>query len=180
MRTLISELAEELLEAEKTNQPISPITERHAALSVADSYHIQLEIVKRKLEEGKKIIGKKVGLTSKAMQDMLGVSEPDYGHLFDDMKVTDNEIINIHSMVAPKIEAEIGFILEEDLKGPNVTYLDVLMATKYVVPTIEVIDSRIADWKIKLVDTVADNGSSAKVVVGNKYSTIEQVRFTYD
>ncbi|AQU75027.1 2-keto-4-pentenoate hydratase [Priestia megaterium] len=174
MRTLISELAEELLEAEKTNQPISPITERHAALSVADSYHIQLEIVKRKLEEGKKIIGKKVGLTSKAMQDMLGVSEPDYGHLFDDMKVTDNEIINIHSMVAPKIEAEIGFILEEDLKGPNVSYLDVLMATKYVVPTIEVIDSRIADWKIKLVDTVADNGSSAKVVVGNKYSTIEQ------
>lgn len=96
------------------------------------------------------------------MQDMLGVSEPDYGHLFDDMKVTDNETINIHSMVAPKIEAEIGFILEEDLKGPNVTYIDVLMATKYVVPTIEVIDSRIADWKIKLVDTVADNGSSAK------------------
>lgn len=175
MQTLIEKLAEELLEAERTNQPIAPITERYDTLSVVDSYHIQLEVVKRRLAEGRTIIGKKVGLTSKAMQNMLGVDEPDYGHLFDDMKVENGETVKIDSMLAPKIEAEIGFILGEDLTGPNLTYLDVLMATKYVVPTIEIIDSRIADWKIKLVDTIADNGSSAKVVVGEKFSTIDQI-----
>ncbi|WP_076371634.1 2-keto-4-pentenoate hydratase [Peribacillus simplex] len=175
MQTLIEKLAEELLEAERAIKPISPITDRHDTLSVVDSYHVQLEVVKRKLAEGRSIIGKKVGLTSKAMQHMLGVNEPDYGHLFDDMKVETDEMVNIDLMVAPKIEAEIGFILGEDLKGPNLTYLDVMMATKYVVPTIEIIDSRIVDWRIKLIDTIADNGSSAKVVVGKRLSTIDQI-----
>jgi 2-keto-4-pentenoate hydratase len=89
------------------------------------------------------------------------------------MKIEDEATVKIAEFISPKVEAEIGFILEEDLVGPNVNYLDVLMATKYVVPTIEIIDSRISDWKIKLVDTVADNGSSARVVVGKKLSTIE-------
>lgn len=104
---------------------------------------------------------------------MLGVSEFDYGYLFDDMKVMDNEIINIYLMVVLKIEVEIGFILEEDLKGFNIIYLDVLMVMKYVVLIIEVIDSCIVEWKIKLVDMVVDNGFFVKVVVGNKYFIIE-------
>ncbi|WP_408011119.1 2-keto-4-pentenoate hydratase [Pseudalkalibacillus sp. A8] len=175
MKELVEKLAAELLEAERMNQPIAPLTDRYDQLSTVDSYHIQLEAVKKKLLEGRTVIGKKVGLTSTAMQNMLGVNEPDYGHLLDDMKVDNGGTVQISTMVAPKVEAEIGFILGEDLKGPNVTYLDVMMATKFVVPTIEIIDSRIADWKIKLIDTVADNGSSAKVVVGDQFSLIDQV-----
>ncbi|WP_078592615.1 2-keto-4-pentenoate hydratase [Evansella clarkii] len=157
----------ELQEAEEKTEGIQPFTERDPLLSVEDAYHIQLETVKLKEERGVGVIGKKVGLTSKAMQDMLGVKEPDYGHLFEGMKVKNGGTVHIDSLVAPRVEAEIGFVLNEDLAGPNITYLDVLMATDYVVPTIEIIDSRIADWKIKLEDTVADNGSCAKVVVGD-------------
>src|SRR5690606_13312027 len=108
-----------------------------------------------------------------AMQKMLNVDEPDYGHLFDDMQVENGSTVDTAEMIAPKVEAEIGFMLSEDLVGPNVTYLDVLMATKYVVPTLEIIDSRIEDWRIKLIDTVADNGSSAKVVLGDRQTGLE-------
>lgn len=173
MKLSIQVLAEELLEAEKNKDPIAPISERFAELSEADAYQIQLEIMRQKLAAGRVVIGKKVGLTSAAMQQMLGVNEPDYGHLFDDMRVGNGEVVQISDLLLPRVEAEIGFILGEDLAGPNVTFLDVLLATRYVVPTIEIIDSRIADWKIRLVDTVADNGSSAKVVVGDKLSTID-------
>jgi 2-keto-4-pentenoate hydratase len=173
MSLLIKEIAEELLQAERNKLAIAPLTEQYSDLNVTDAYQIQLEVTKRKVSEGRTIIGKKVGLTSVAMQKMLGVDEPDYGHLFDDMKVEDGGKVKVSDMLSPKIEAEIGFILKEDLEGPNVTFLDVLMSTEYIVPTLEIIDSRIADWKIKLVDTVADNGSSAKVVVGSKLSEID-------
>ncbi|WP_134704251.1 2-keto-4-pentenoate hydratase [Ammoniphilus sp. YIM 78166] len=173
MNLLIESIANELLEAERTKVGITPLTQRYEELTVEDAYQIQLDVIKKKRSEGRQVIGKKVGLTSLAMQKMLGVDEPDYGHLLDDMRVSDGEKVSIADMLSPKIEAEIGFILSQDLTGPHVTYLDVLMATKYVVPTLEIIDSRIADWKIKLIDTIADNGSSAKVVVGNKLSTID-------
>ncbi|RXT13479.1 2-keto-4-pentenoate hydratase [Ammoniphilus sp. CFH 90114] len=175
MSALVEVIADELLEAEKTRNPVAPLTQRFSELTVTDAYQIQLEVMKKKQTAGRQIIGKKVGLTSVAMQKMLGVDEPDYGHLLDDMQVSDGDKVKISDMVSPKIEAEIGFILGQDLVGPNVNYLDVLMATKYVVPTLEIIDSRIADWKIKLIDTVADNGSSAKVVVGNQLSSIDGV-----
>lgn len=167
--------ATELLEAEKSRQGIIPLTEMDNSLTVEDAYQIQLETVKLKIAQGKVIVGKKIGLTSVAMQKMLNVDEPDYGHLFDDMQIENGAIVKVDSMISPKVEAEIGFVLKEDLVGPNITYIDVLMATKYVVPTLEIIDSRVKDWKIKLVDTVADNGSSAKVVIGNKTTTIDLV-----
>ncbi|MDQ0185875.1 fumarylacetoacetate hydrolase family protein [Cytobacillus sp. FSL R5-0569] len=170
-----AEFASELLEAEESCQGLLPLTERDKSLTVEDAYRIQLETVQLKLAKGKEVIGKKVGLTSVAMQKMLNVNEPDYGHLLNDMRVEDGAAVKVHSMISPKVEAEIGFVLAEDLVGPNVTYLDVMMATKYVVPTIEVIDSRIADWKIKLVDTVADNGSSGKVVVGDKKTMLDSI-----
>lgn len=173
MKTLVESIAKELIDAESHQYSVAPLTERYSELSVSDAYQIQLEVIDNKIKEGHEVIGKKVGLTSAAMQQMLGVDEPDYGHLLDYMKVADGEKVKISDFISPKVEAEIGFILERDLVGPNVNYLDVLMATKYVVPTIEIIDSRITDWKIKLVDTVADNGSSARVVIGNKLSTIE-------
>ncbi|MFD1737427.1 2-keto-4-pentenoate hydratase [Bacillus salitolerans] len=173
MNLLIEDLAIQLLDAERSKTAIPPLSEQYKELNVTDAYQIQLALMRKKLNEGKKVIGKKVGLTSRAMQLMLGVNEPDYGHLLDDMKVEDGDSVRIKEMLSPKVEAEIGFVLSEDLSGPNVTYIDVLMATKYVVPTLEIIDSRIADWKIRLVDTVADNGSSAKVVVGKNTVQIE-------
>ncbi|USK36792.1 fumarylacetoacetate hydrolase family protein (plasmid) [Bacillus sp. F19] len=170
---LLRSVVYDLIEAEKSQKAIAPLTQQYSALNVEDAYQIQLEVIEKKINDGHKVIGKKVGLTSVAMQQMLGVDEPDYGHLLDNMKVNDGQTVKISELISPKVEAEIGFILDRDLVGPNVNYIDVLMATKYVVPAIEIIDSRIADWKIKLVDTVADNGSSAKVVVGEKLSQIE-------
>ncbi|WP_442600782.1 2-keto-4-pentenoate hydratase [Paenibacillus sp. KN14-4R] len=168
----IREITLQLLDAEKSCRPIQPITSRYGGLHVEDAYQIQLQILDVKLQSGRVVIGKKVGLTSKAMQTMLGVNEPDYGHLLDDMVVQNNGTVEVSSLLSPKVEAEIGFVLKSDLVGPNVNYLDVLLATDYVVPTIEIIDSRIADWKIKLEDTVADNGSSALVVVGDHKTSI--------
>lgn len=173
MSLILEALADKLIEAERSKQPLEPLTQQYPELNVTDAYQIQIKVMEKKRTEGRWVIGKKVGLTSVAMQKMLGVNEPDYGHLLDDMEVKDGEKVKISDMISPKVEAEIGFILGQDLVGPNVTYLDVLMATKYVVPTLEIIDSRITDWKIQLIDTVADNGSSAKVVVGNKMSTID-------
>ncbi|MGG3468673.1 fumarylacetoacetate hydrolase family protein [Neobacillus pocheonensis] len=175
MKLLVDKIAESLLEAERTKQGIAPLTQQYPDLKVEDAYKIQLEVIAKKVGQGSKVIGKKVGLTSVAMQQMLGVDEPDYGHLLEDMKVKDGDIVKVGELLSPKVEAEIGFILGEDLVGPNVTFLDVLMATKYVVPTLEIIDSRIEDWKIQLVDTVADNGSSAMVVVGNQLTSIDGI-----
>lgn len=175
MNNVIDRIADTLLEAERSKQAVPPLTQQYTELNVTDAYNVQLEVLKRKLSEGRTVIGKKVGLTSVAMQKMLGVDEPDYGHLLDDMKVENNAKVKVSNLLSPKIEAEIGFVLGEDLKGPNVTFLDVLMATKYVVPTLEIIDSRIADWKIGLVDTVADNGSSAMVVVGDETAEIDGI-----
>src|SRR5690625_1516694 len=167
--------AKELLEAETAVKEIEAFTDRNESITVEDAYYIQLETVKLKEAQGRKVIGKKVGLTSKAMQKMLQVDEPDYGHLFDDMKVESGDVVDTKTMIAPRIEAEIGFMLKDDLVGPNITFLDVIMATDYVVPTLEIIDSRIADWKIKLIDTVADNGSSAKVVIGDGKKNLESI-----
>jgi 2-keto-4-pentenoate hydratase len=175
MNASIENIAHTLLEAEKSKEAVSPLTSQFTNLNVTDAYQIQLEVIKRKLKGGRTVIGKKVGLTSVAMQRMLGVDEPDYGHLLDDMKVANGGTVKMSNFLSPKIEAEIGFVLSEDLEGPNVTFLDVLMATDYVVPTLEIIDSRIADWKIDLVDTVADNGSSAMVVIGEQMTDINGV-----
>jgi 2-keto-4-pentenoate hydratase len=175
MNTTIGKIADTLLEAEKSKKAVSPLTQQYTNLNVTDAYNVQLEVLKRKLGEGRTVIGKKVGLTSAAMQKMLGVDEPDYGHLLDDMKIANGGKVKVSNLLSPKIEAEIGFVLGEDLQGPNVTFLDVLMVTKYVVPTLEIIDSRIADWKIGLVDTVADNGSSAMVVVGDQMTAIDGI-----
>ncbi|GAB6987992.1 2-keto-4-pentenoate hydratase [Paenibacillus pini] len=175
MDSIRNKLASELMNAESSQIAIAPFTERYPDLTVTDAYHIQLQVVEQRLAAGRHIIGKKVGLTSKAMQTMLNVNEPDYGHLLDDMEVADQQVVSVKDMISPRIEAEIGFVLDRDLRGPDVTFLDVLLATKYVVPTLEIIDSRIADWKIKLIDTVADNGSSARVVVGQQKTPIDHL-----
>jgi 2-keto-4-pentenoate hydratase len=169
----ITMLAEKLYRAEKERVAIAPLTEMYPDLTPEEAYRIQLDWVRLKRQEGRTVVGKKIGLTSKPMQQMMGVNEPDYGHLLDNMVLSDMDIMNTDELLQPKVEAEVGFILAHDLKGPGITTADVLAATRYVVPAIEIIDSRIQDWKIKLPDTIADNGSSARVVLGGKPTPID-------
>lgn len=165
-QALIEQIAAALLEAERELRPILPLTTSWPELDLDGAYAVQVEVIKAKLAAGRRIAGRKVGLTSRVMQQMMGVDEPDYGVLLDDMVLENDCKIDCGAMIAPKAEAEIAFVLERELKGPGVTAEDVLDATKWVVPVLEIIDSRIENWKIKLADTVADNASSGRVVVG--------------
>lgn len=168
------EWSEKLAQAEKTRDGIAPLTEQIEALSLKDAYSIQLEMVHKKVKAGDEITGKKIGLTSLAMQQLLKVDEPDYGHLLKSMEITDG-ILRCDECLKPRVEAEIAFVLKEDLIGPNVTAEQVLAATDYVVASFEVVDSRIKDWKIKLLDTIADNASSAKYILADKKVEIKDI-----
>ncbi len=163
----LSALARELWEAETSLTPIAPLRDREPPVTPHEAYRIQLSVARLREALGHRIVGKKVGLTSKAMQEMAGLAEPDYGHLFDVMRVENGTVIPANTLIAPKIEPEIAFVLEQPLRGPDTTASDVLRATAYVVPVLEVVDSRVTDWNIRWVDTVADNGSSARFVVGD-------------
>jgi 2-keto-4-pentenoate hydratase len=169
----IEKWAAHLAEAEKLCLGVSPLTELHPELTLDEAYQVQLHTIENRVAEGQKIIGKKIGLTSLAMQQMLGVDQPDYGHLLDGMIIENGGKISANQVLQPKIEAEIAFVLKKDLNGPKVTVLDVLAATDYVVPALEIVDSRIQDWKIKLEDTVADNASSGLFVLGDKKLPID-------
>ncbi len=163
----IEVLADELAQAQEQRIPVPPLLARFPDMTVAQAYHVQMAGIHKRLQAGRRVVGKKIGLTSKAMQDALGVFEPDYGHLLDDMVVLNGQPLAAGQMLQPRCEAEIAFLLKRDLTGPGVTVADVLAATEAVLPALEIIDSRIVDWKIKLQDTVADNASSAFVVLGN-------------
>ncbi|MGG7620312.1 2-keto-4-pentenoate hydratase [Bacillus coreaensis] len=171
----IKEYAALLFDAEKTGVGTNPLTTLDPSLSVTEAYHIQLENIQMKVEQGKKIIGKKIGLTSLAMQKLLGVDEPDYGHLLDSMEVTNGGTISIEKVLQPKVEAELAFVLKKDLIGPNITTLDVLQATDFIVPALEIVDSRVKDWKIKLPDTIADNASSGFYVLGDRKAKVDEI-----
>ena len=163
---LLNQVAHELMDAESKHAPIPPITGRYPGFNVDDAYQVQSHVLEHRLSGGKKVVGRKVGLTSKAMQEMLGVDQPDYGVLLEDMLIEDGAEFPAAELLQPRIEAEIGFMLKADLTGPDVTAEQVLEATDYLFAALEVIDSRIKDWRIKLQDTIADNASSARVVVG--------------
>ena len=169
----IHELAHALMEAEQSHESIAPLTEKYPDLSAQDAYSVQLMILEHKLSTGRKIAGKKVGLTSAAMQKMLGIDQPDYGMIFEDTVVQDGAEIKVGSLHQPRVEPEITFILKKTLKGPGVTLEDVLDATDYVVASLEVVGSRIKDWKIKLADTIADNASGAMAVLGSEHVSVQ-------
>jgi 2-keto-4-pentenoate hydratase len=160
------ELAAELAEAERGKVPIKPLTDRYADLDVVDAYEIQLLNIRARVAAGARVVGHKVGLSSEAMQKMMGVDEPDYGHLLDDMEVFEDRPVPAGKFLYPRVEVEVGFILADDLPGAGCTEDDVLAATAAFAPSIELIDTRITDWKIKLGDTIADNASSAGWVLG--------------
>ncbi|BBY99891.1 2-keto-4-pentenoate hydratase [Mycolicibacterium fallax] len=161
-------LAAQLAEAERSRTPIAPLTDAHPDIDVVDAYEIQLINIRERVAGGAKVIGHKVGLSSAAMQQMMGVDEPDYGHLLDDMAVFQDVPVPAGRFLYPRVEVEVGFILADDLPGANCTEDDVLAATAAFVPSIELIDTRITNWQIKLCDTIADNASSAGWVLGEQ------------
>lgn len=177
--SIVQEAATRLLEAEATKSVIEPLTVTYPGITVDEAYYTQLELIRRKVDNGGIIVGKKIGATSKAIQNMFGVTQPDYGHLLADMMYVEGETIPLKDYIQPKVEFEIAFILKKDLKGPNVSILDVIEATDYIVPAIEVIDSRIGEWKIKFEDTVADNGSSAAAMIGGKPTKLAGIDLTH-
>lgn len=160
------ELAAELAAAERNRVPIDPLVARYPDIDVVDSYEIQLLNIRARRTSGAKVVGHKVGLSSEAMQQMMGVDEPDYGHLLADMEVFENIPVDTARYLYPRVEVEVGFVLGADLPGEDCTEADVLAATVAYAPSIELIDSRIKDWKIALCDTIADNASSAGWVLG--------------
>ncbi|GGN99951.1 2-keto-4-pentenoate hydratase [Nocardia rhizosphaerihabitans] len=148
---------------------IEPLSEQIPDLDLTDAYAIQLAQVKYWTERGATVKGHKVGLTAAAIQRQLGVDQPDYGHLLDTMFHLEDQPIDLARFQQPRIEPEIAFVLGAPLRGPGVTAAEAAAAVQYIVPALEIIDSRIQDWKITLIDTVADNASSGGVVLGSTY-----------
>jgi 2-keto-4-pentenoate hydratase len=163
--------AELLWAAERDLAPVAPLTETFPGIDVVDAYEIQLINIRRKLAAGARVRGHKVGLSSPVMQQMMGVDEPDYGHLLDSMVLSEETPIPAGEYCYPRIEVEIGYLLGAPLPGAGCTEEDVLAATEYIVPSLELIDSRITNWQIKLPDTIADNASSAGVILGEARRT---------
>jgi len=166
--TRINELGEELYNALRGGHTLPPLTEREKAITIDDAYHISLRMVNLRMErDGEAIVGKKIGVTSQPVQEMLGVFQPDFGFLTDAMEYPDGAAITIDgNLIQPRAEGEIAFRLREDLTGPGVTEADVLEATATIMPCFEIVDSRIDDWRIKIQDTVADNASCGVYVLG--------------
>ena len=168
-KQLIQQCGDELYTAMLERTPVRPLTERFSDITIEDAYNISLRMLERRIESGEKIIGKKIGLTSKAVQNMLGVGQPDFGYLTDKMAFSQGEEMPISErLMQPKAEGEIAFILKKDLMGPGITAADVLAATDCVLPCFEVVDSRVENWQIKIQDTVADNASCGLFVLGDR------------
>ena len=163
----ISGYGDALYEALRLRQTVAPLTDREPDITVEDAYRISQHFLQRRLDAGERVVGKKIGVTSKPVQDMLGVFQPDFGFLTDTMECPDGANIAIAGqLIQPKAEGEIAFRLRKDLRGPGVTEADVLDATATIIPCFEIVDSRIDDWKIKIQDTVADNASCGVYVFG--------------
>ena len=164
----ITQLGDELYAALTAGKTVSPLTSRGFDITIEDAYHIQQRMLARRIEKGEKVVGKKIGVTSKAVMNMLGVGQPDFGYLLDGMVYNEGESIPMDSLIQPKAEGEIAFLMNKDLMGPGLTAADILAATEGVMACFEIVDSRIKDWKIKIQDTVADNASCGVFVLGDK------------
>ncbi len=160
----IKELGDELYEALSSLKTVAPLTDRFPGITIDDAYYISLQMLERRVQAGEKVIGKKIGVTSKAVQNMLGVYQPDFGYLTDKMVYGSDMPISKH-LTQAKAEGEIAFRLKKDLIGPGISNADVIAATECVMPCFEVVDSRIENWNIKIQDTVADNASCGLFVV---------------
>ena len=174
-KTTIQDLGDELYEALVAGKTVSPLTSRGFDITIEDAYHIQQQMLSRRLEKGEKVIGKKIGVTSKPVMNLLGVHQPDFGYLLDGMVYNEGESISMDTLIQPKAEGEIAFLLKKDLQGPGITAADVLAATEGVMACFEIVDSRITDWKIKIQDTVSDNASCGVFVLGDQLVDISNI-----
>ncbi|MBB1163214.1 fumarylacetoacetate hydrolase family protein [Aquariibacter albus] len=145
---------------------LAPLREQCPGITLEEAYRIQEHMVALRVAEGERIVGKKIGVTSKPVQDFLGVYQPDFGQLTSGMVRSEAEGVDLNALIQPKAEAELAFVLERDLVGPDLTATDVIRATAYVSPCFEIVDSRIRDWTIKIEDTVADNASCGVFLLG--------------
>jgi 2-oxopent-4-enoate/cis-2-oxohex-4-enoate hydratase len=164
----ITALGDELYDALKACRVVDPLTTRYPEVTIEDAYRIQQRLIARRIAAGETVIGKKIGVTSKAVMNMLGVWQPDFGLLTDAMVYNEGEAIPASTLIQPKAEGEIAFVLKRDLVGPGVSAADVIAATEGVMACFEIVDSRIRDWKIKIQDTVADNASCGVFVLGDR------------
>jgi len=164
----IEAAAAQLRGAHDTGRVVAPLRDRLAATDVDTAYAIQEANTYQWLSEGRRLVGRKIGLTSLAVQKQLGVDQPDFGMLFADMAVGDGEPVALGRLIQPKVEAEIALVIGRDLTQVRHTYADLLRATEYALPAVEIVDSRIESWNIKFVDTVADNASSGLFVLGGR------------
>ena len=167
---LIEALGDELFHALRERRSVPPLTQRYPDLTLEMAYHISLRFLQRREGLGEQVVGKKIGVTSRAVQDMLDVHQPDFGFLTDRMRVGNDSDVSFetHQLVQPRAEGEIAFMLGQDLHGPGITADDVMAATQWVAPCFEIVDSRIVDWKIRIQDTVADNASCGVFVLGDR------------
>ena len=177
-KSKIEKYGDELYDALINRKAVAPLTDREADITIEDAYQIQQRMIQRRVEAGETIIGKKIGVTSKVVMDMLKVNQPDFGMMTSGMVFNEGEAIDTSTMIAPRAEAEVAFVLKSDLMGPGVTAADVLRATDFVVPCFEIVDSRIQDWKIKIQDTVADNASCGVFVLGDRLVDVRDVDLT--
>lgn len=176
---LSTEAAAALLKAATADgRPIAPLRDRLAIANQDSAYAVQEINTQAWLAEGRRLVGRKIGLTSLAVQAQLGVDQPDFGMLFADMAVGDGEIVAAGRLIQPKVEAEVALILGRDLTQERHTYADLIRATEYAVPSIEIVDSRIESWNIKFVDTVADNASSGLFVLGGRPVKLSDIDLT--
>ena len=162
----INQYGDELYDCWLNRRTVAPLREREPGITIEDAYKIQERFVARRVAAGETIIGKKIGATSKPVQDFLEVYQPDFGMLTSGMVYQEGDTIDPGTLIQPKAEAELAFVLKEDLKGPGITAMDVIRATDYVLPCFEIVDSRITAWNIKIQDTVADNASCGVYVLG--------------
>lgn len=172
----LESIAAELDAAMTQRTTVSPLTTRFPELSLTQAYQVSKLFLAKREARGERVVGKKIGLTSKVVQDMLGVHQPDFGFLTNKMMYSSGAEIEFGQLIQAKSEGEIAFILKHDLKGPNVTPEAVMAATESVAACFEIVDSRVENWQIKIQDTVADNASCGVFVIGDKVSP-EQVDF---
>jgi 2-oxo-hept-3-ene-1,7-dioate hydratase len=164
----IEAIADELVEAGRSRTPVPLLHTRYEGMDIEDSYAVQKLWASRLEAQGKRVVGRKIGLTSKAMQAATGITEPDYGVIFDDMVLENGSVVEWKQYTHPRIEVELAFRLNQDLKGPGITLFDVLDATDYVVPALEILDSRIEMQGRTIVDTISDNAAMGAMVVGGR------------
>lgn len=170
-------VAEQIVTGRSQVEAMAPISARYPEFDMADAYHVQKLVNQHRLEQGARVIGYKIGLTSKAVQQQLGVDQPDYGVLFADMELLNGDTVDASTLIAPKAEGEIGFCFKRDLTHHDLTLMELLSAIDFFFPVIEIVDSVVKDWKINIVDTVADNASSGLYMASKKHFSPKGVDF---